>query len=79
MKRWLSKLNKAQNVDSALLLLMLLSFILWMAGKNLELPKLATVAAYFSVGLLAFAAGKIFEKVAHIEQMVTEIKERIKK
>lgn len=58
---------------------MLLSFMLWMAGKNLEFPKLATAAAYFSLGLLAFAAGTIFERVSHIEQLLTEIKERMQK
>ncbi len=79
MKQWLSKLSKVQNVDSVLLLLMILSFILWMAGKNLEFPRLATAAAYFSLGLLAFAAGTIFEKVAHIEQMLTEIKGHVQK
>ncbi len=79
MKRWLSKLSKTQNVDSALPLLMILSFILWMVGKNLEFPKLATASAYFSLGLLAFAAGTIFEKVARIEQMLIEVKERVQK
>lgn len=66
-----------KNLDSIVTWLLFASFALWWFGKSLNIEGIMAFSAYFSLTVLAFAAGMFFQKVVITEYSVAEIKERL--